>query len=307
MQGVLSGFFVIGAVIAAGFLLAHIGIFDEKTQNVLARLSFYVAMPVLFVTMMADEDISAVLSVDLVASLVSIAVITAVWLLSARTVWKLPLPETITGAFASVYVNSGNLGLPIATYVLDSPTRIVPVLLTQLLFLQPIGLALLDLTTGSEAHFTISAFVSRFVRNPLTIATLVGVLLSVFHVHIPALLAAPLHMVGSMAVPTLLMAFGISLRLGPKPDRASGPLLAWQTFLKLVAMPAVAWAFGRFVMGLGHADLLAVTVMAGLPTAQNVFVVASQYGRGVVMVRDAIFVTTIVSLPTIFVIAALLT
>ncbi|SDB84225.1 hypothetical protein GA0111570_104266 [Raineyella antarctica] len=302
----LSGFFVIGVVVGIGFLLAHLRVFTAQTQNMLARLSFYVAMPVLFVTMMAKEDISALLSTDLVASVVSIVTVSLLWLASVRWVWKLPLPETITGTFASAYVNAGNLGLPIATYVLDSPARVVPVILTQLLFLQPVGLALLDLATGTATRFTVGAFVGRFVRNPLTIATLVGVLLSVFSIRIPTLLATPLGMVGGMAVPTVLLAFGISLRLGPRPDRRTGPVLAWQTFLKLVAMPAVAWAFGAFVLHLAAPDLLAVTLMAGLPTAQNVFVIASQYGRGVVMARDTIFITTVLSVLTIFGIVALL-
>ena len=304
--GVLSGFFVIAVVVAVGYLLAHLGVFTEQTQNMLGTLSFYVAMPVLFVTMLAGEDVTALLSVDLVASLVSIAAIIVVWVVAVRFVWRLPMAETVTGAFASAYVNAGNLGLPIATYVLGSPTRVVPVMLTQLLFLQPLGLALLDLSTGSEAHFTVRAFIGRFFRNPLTIATLIGVLLSVTGTSIPPLLAAPLTMVGAMAVPGILMAFGISLRLGPRPDRAAGPMLGFQVLLKLVAMPLVAWVFGRFVMHLDGTHLLAVTVMAGLPTAQNVFVVATTYGRGVVMARDAIFVSTVLSVLSIFGIAALL-
>lgn len=303
----LAGFFVIGVVVGIGFFLAHVGLFTEQTQYTLGRLSFYVAMPVLFVTMMAEEDVSALLSVDLLASLVSIGVVTLFWLASVRWIWKLSLPETITGAFVSAYVNAGNLGLPIATYVLDSPARVMPVILTQLLFLQPVGLALLDLSTGSTARLSVGSFVHRFVRNPLTIATLLGVLLSVSGLRIPDLVAAPLEMVGAMAVPGVLLAFGISMRLGPRPDRATGPILAWQSVLKLVVMPLVAWLFGAFVLRLGPADLLAVTIMAGLPTAQNVFVIASRYDRGLVMARDAIFVTTVLSIGSIFAIAALLT
>lgn len=306
VSGVLAGFFVIGVVVGIGFFLAHIGLFTEQTQHTLSRLSFYVAMPVLFVTMMAEEDISALLSTDLVASLVSIVTVTLLWLASVRWIWKLSMPETITGAFVVGYVNAGNLGLPIATYVLDTPARVMPVILTQLLFLQPVGLALLDLSTGTSARLSLGAFAHRFVRNPLTIATLLGVLLSVLDVSIPDVVAAPLEMVGGMAVPAVLLAFGISMRLGPRPDRATGPLLAWQTVLKLGVMPLVAWAFGSFVLGLGPADLLAVTVMAGLPTAQNVFVIASRYERGLVMARDAIFVTTLLSIGSILAIAALL-
>lgn len=306
MGGVLAGFFVIAVVVAVGAGLAHVGIFSTQTQTTLSKLSFYVAMPVLFVTMMADEDISAILSGDLTASLVAIFVTSGVWLLSVRLVWKLDVSRTIIGMFTTSYVNAGNLGLPIATFVLDSPTRVVPVMLAQLLVLQPVGLAMLDLATGTEQRFTLLGFVKRFVKNPLTIATFIGVLMSTLSISIPPLLRAPMDMIGAMAVPAVLLAFGISLRLGPKPDKAGGAMLAWQTLLKLALMPLVAWAFGRFVLDLAAADLLAVTVMAGLPTAQNVFVIASRYDRGVVMARDTIFVGTFLSIGSILLISTML-
>ena len=52
--------------------------------------------------------------------------------------------------------------------------------------------------------------------------------------------------------------------------------------------------------------MLGVVIVAALPTAQNIFIHASRYGRAVVLARDTIFVTTLLSVPTLFVIAALL-
>lgn len=76
--------------------------------------------------------------------------------------------------------------------------------------------------------------------------------------------------------------------------------------LKILAQPVLAYLMGRFVFGLdGHA-LFAVVVVAALPTAQNVFVYASAYGRGTVLARDAALVTTLASIPAIGVTAALL-
>lgn len=36
-------------------------------------------------------------------------------------------------------------------------------------------------------------------------------------------------------------------------------------------------------------------VIAALPTAQNIFIYASRYGRGIAVARDVIFVTTVAS------------
>ena len=76
--------------------------------------------------------------------------------------------------------------------------------------------------------------------------------------------------------------------------------------LKLVAMPLAAWALGRFVFGLDGIELYAVTVLAALPTAQNVFVFAQRYETAEVVARDTVFVTTMGSVPVLFAVALLL-
>jgi malonate transporter and related proteins len=47
-------------------------------------------------------------------------------------------------------------------------------------------------------------------------------------------------------------------------------------------------------------------VIAALPTAQNVFTFAMRYDRAVILARDVIFVATLLSVPAIIVITALL-
>ncbi|MGH3331729.1 MAG: AEC family transporter, partial [Nocardioidaceae bacterium] len=113
--------------------------------------------------------------------------------------------------------------------------------------------------------------------------------------------------VAGMAVPAMLIAYGVSLRLGPLPGAGPGAVeIGYITTLKLVVQPLVAYLTARFLLGLGETALLAVTVTAALPTAQNIFVHATRYDRAVLLARDSIFVTTILSVPALVAIAALL-
>jgi predicted permease len=52
--------------------------------------------------------------------------------------------------------------------------------------------------------------------------------------------------------------------------------------------------------------LFASVVLAALPAAQNVYNFASRYEQGVALARDTVLLTTILSVPVLVVVAALL-
>ena len=306
MQGVLQGFATIGAIIALGILLGHLGVLDLASQVMLSRLSFFVASPALMVTVLEDADIANVLSRSLVATAGAVVVTGACYLVAARLLWRKTTGDTVIGLLSSVYVNAGNLGLPIAAYVLGDAALVAPVLLMQLLTMQPAALAVLDNAT-SATGFSWGRTLRRVVTNPLTVASVVGVVLAVTQLRLPSAVQDPLELVGGMAVPAMLIAYGVSLRLGPLPGAgASATEVGLIAVLKLVVQPVVAALIGRFLLGLDGTALLAVTVMAALPTAQNTFVHATRYDRSVTVARDSIFITTVLSVPALFVVAAVL-
>ena len=312
MSGVLAGFATIGLIIGLGFLLAHLKVLDATAQHVLTRTAFYVASPALMVTVLGGTDIHRLLSANLLASLGSVAVTATIAILLARLVWRRDGGETVIATFCAAYVNAGNLGLPIAAYALGDAALIAPMLLAQLLVLQPSGLAVLDGLTHtpspgiSRGRLLLVRLGAPF-RNPLAVASLVGLLLALTGIELPLPINAPLTLVGGMAVPAMLLAYGISLRFGPGLGAGEPPAqITALVALKLVVQPVVAYLLGAYAVGLEGHDLLAVTVIAALPTAQNVFTFAMRYDRGVILARDTIFVATLISVPAIIVITWLL-
>ena len=302
---VLEGFATIGVVIALGALLAQLRILDDGARVALSRLAFFVASPALMITVLADADVHQVLSGHMIATTGAVLVTSVLYVVPARLLWRRDLAETVMGTLCSSYVNAGNLGLPIAAYVLGDAAYVAPTLLLQLLVLQPLALATLDHAT-SERRFSLWRALLRPATNPLTVASVLGLVLALAGLQLPAALQNPLELVGGMAVPSMLVAYGISLRLGPRPGHGTSTTeIGWITVLKLAVQPLTAYALGRFALGLHGTPLLAVTVLAALPTAQNVFVHATRYGRGEVVARDSIFVTTLLSVPAVIAIAAL--
>jgi len=307
VQGVLEGFATIGTIIALGILLAQLRILDVDAQLMLSRLSFFVASPALMVTVLSGADVTNVLSPNLAASAGAVLVTAVLYIVAARLIWRRDLAGTVIGTLSSVYVNAGNLGLPIAAYVLGDAALIAPTLLMQMLVLQPIALAVLDHAISS-AGFSWGRALGQPFRNPLTVGSMIGLALAITGFKLPGAIEDPLELIGGMAVPAMLLAFGVSLRLGPRPgDGSSAGEIGYITALKVLVQPTCAYLIARFALGLDGSGLLAVTVLSALPTAQNIFVHATRYGRAETVARDSIFVTTVLSVPVLFVIAALLT
>ncbi|MCM0621149.1 AEC family transporter [Nocardioides bruguierae] len=301
----LEGFGTVGVVIALGALLAHLGVLDLHGQKVLSTVSFLVATPALLVVTLQGNDVSTVFSAGMIAVAAGVvATIVGSVLVSWRR--KETMGEGVVGVMAATYGNTGNLGLPIATYVLGSAVLVAPTMLFQLILLQPAILTLLD-AARSERRLRVSEVLLRPVRNPITIGAFVGIAMVVLGWSLPGWLGDPVDLIGNLAVPCMLLAYGVSLRLGPLPGRGVAPSVLWgRVGMKLLLQPLVTYLTGHYLLGLDGAELLAVVVLSALPTAQNTFVIATRYGTGQVMARDVIFVSTLLSVPAIALIAWLL-
>ncbi|HET8778980.1 MAG TPA: AEC family transporter, partial [Agromyces sp.] len=203
------------------------------------------------------------------------------------------------------YVNGNNFGIPIAVYMLGDAAFAAPVILLQLLLFAPLALATLGAQV--EGRTSLRAILRSTFANPIIIGSLAGVLVAVTGIELPPIVLEPIELIGHAAVPVMLISYGMSLHgqrlLRPGTGRRDVFLA---TALKLVAMPVVAWALGRFVFGLDGIALYAVTVLAALPTAQNVYNFAQRYETAEVLARDTIFLTTIGSVPVLFAVALLL-
>ena len=291
MGGALLGFATIAAVIGVGALVAHLGVLDLESHQVLSRVAFFIASPALLFTTVSRADVHGVLSRNLAATAAGVLVAAGTYAVVARWRWRRATGDLVIGSLASAYVNAGNLGIPVAAYALGDAAWVAPTLLLQLLVLQPLALAVLDAEVR-RTRPSVLVVLRRPLTNPLTLGTLLGLLFSVTGWQLPALVARPVDLIGAMAVPAMLLAYGVALRLGPGFGGGVPPAeLGLVSGLKLLAQPLATWAAGAVLGVAGHA-LLAVVVCSGLPTAQNIFVHATRYGRATTLARDAILVTT---------------
>ncbi|POX42704.1 hypothetical protein C3486_03795 [Streptomyces sp. Ru73] len=305
MQGVLTGFMVIAVVVGVGYVIGRRAYLGSDGRYVLTRLAFSVATPCLLFTTLAGADLRILLSERLVVTALSTvaaaALFTAVGLLRRWEAGQLTI-----GALCSSYVNAGNLGIPIAVYVLGDASLVAPVLLFQQIIVTPLALTLLDLTRPGEPQSLLRRLTTP-LRNPMALGSLAGVTVAAGGWAVPRPVLEPLTLIGNMSVPAVLLAFGISLCGSGLPARGDHrPAIVLSAVLKTVVQPVTAWALGAAVFHLHGADLLDVVVIAALPAAQNLYTYASQYRVAERLARESVLLSTLLSVPALVAIAALL-
>ncbi|MFV2144309.1 AEC family transporter [Isoptericola sp. G70] len=307
MQGILTGFAIIGVVIAAGYVAGRLRLGGPEAGTTLNRIGFFVASPALLFTVVADADLGALLGAPLLVQAIAGASAAAVFV-AVNLLWlRLRVPEATIGALGAGYVNAGNIGLPVALYVLGDATAVVPVIGLQLLIVSPLVLLLLDSST-SENRVSLGFVLSQPVRNPIILGALAGGAVSLTGARVPDVVFAPLEILGGAAIPMILLAFGMSLH-GSRPLRGQEGRAAVvvAAALKAVVMPAVAFVVARYGFGLDDDAVVSAVTLAALPAAQNIFNYAARFRRGEVLARDTILVTTLASPVVLLVAAALLT
>lgn len=301
----LTGFVVVGVAIAVGWILGRIDLLGEHARPVLARLTFFVLSPFLLFVVLAQADVRMLFSALLPVSAIAALAVILFHALVARVAWRRSIGETVIGALSAGQVNANNIGIPLSLYLLGSAAFPAPVILMQLLVFTPVTMAILDAVTTARTSLWRS--VARVATNPIVLGSVLGTLVSVLGIELPPVVMEPAQLLADACVPILLIAYGISLhgqRVLAPSGRRRDILLA--TTLKLVAMPLIAWAIAEFAFGLPPQDVLIVTVLAALPTAQNVFNYSQRYDVGETISRDTVFLTTIGCVPVLILITLLL-
>lgn len=325
MLGVLSGFGVIAVVIAVGWICARTNVLGSDGQLVLNRMVFFVATPALLLDSLAQRDIRDVLSEIFLVSAGTAVIVALVYVALARELLGRRGPTLVMGAMSASYVNSANLGIPIALYVLGDLAFVAPLMLFQVCLLQPVIIAIMDRLMTAEAASSEGAggsgspsngvagrsgalaALGQSARNPLIISGILGLVLAALPWKLPERALEPIHLIGQASVPGALLVFGMSLYGVRVLERGISPRtdVALVTILKMIVQPLLAWGVGLALGMEGHA-LFTVVVAACLPTAQNVLVVANRYGRGVLLARDSAVTTTVLALPVLIGVAAVL-
>jgi malonate transporter len=281
------------------------GRFGKLPESGLAWMNFfllYVSLPALFFRIMSRTPFAELNNPPFViATTLGTAIAFGLAALTGRVLGRLPNRQATMAGLSGGYGNIGYMGPGLALAVLGAkaavPTALIFCFDSILLFsIVPLAMAL----TGGERRpllSTIAIVAKEIAFHPLIVAAYCGALAAAFHVQLPVAVDGMLQFLQSAAAPVALFALGVTVALRPFgriPWEIPGVIA-----VKLIAHPLIVFAlmtvFGPFTPEWAATAVL----MASLPPALNVFVIARQYDTWVEPASVAVLVGTFVSVVTL--------
>jgi predicted permease len=291
----IGAFVPIWALMLLGFVAGRFRLLGEGADRALGGFVFHLAMPAALFTVLARTRLSFS-GTALGAFAASTVVTMALGFVLSRGFFGRKPGEATVGAMTASYVNSANLGIPVAIQVLGDAAFLTGVLLFQVLVITPLVLTLLD--RDADRRLRPARLASLPLRNPVILGLAAGALCSALGWRPPPAIAGPLTLLGNAAVPAALVALGLSLTVrGPGAAGERTEVLGL-SILKLLVQPLLAYLFGLLAQ-LRPAELLALVVCAALPTAQNAYIFAREYGQADSVARGTVMASTALSMLTL--------
>ncbi len=291
-------------LIALGYVLKKSSFITEGFIGELNRLVYYIALPAMLFGTTTDQNTlpPAFGASAAVYSIAVVAVTVLAILVSARR------PAALRGSFvqASFRANLAYLGLPIVSGALGNQViGIIAVIIAVGVILHTVlsvvTLRILDPTSHQR---NLGSLVLNVVSNPLIIAIVLGLLVSAAGLELPAFLRRSIELVASMSLPVILLIVGFSLSFR-SVGRSIVPA-AGATLLKLLVMPAIAWALSAWVFGTTGDVERTIVLMSAMPTAVVSQTFARQFNANAELASASVSLDTIAALITLPIWIALL-
>ncbi len=262
----------------------------------------YVALPALFFKLISETPVEQLTSwrFVLTTTFTTFFIFLLMFSIAMRRTGGEISESTIQG-LAAAYGNIGYMGPGLALLALG-PAATVPVALifcfenTLHFVVTPTLMAMSGKDKRPKGELA-AEILKKVALHPFIIATFFGVLGAVFEVRPPEPVSRLISYLSNAAAPCALFAMGVSMAL--RPLNRIPVELGFILPIKLIIQPVLVYVLLSWIGNFPPAWIYAAVLMAGLPTATNVFVLAQQYQAWVERASASVFATTLSSVVTV--------
>lgn len=292
------------ALVLAGFVAARARFLPLESIPGLNGFVLYFALPAMmfrfsYTTPLAQMLDASVVGVYLLSALVMVGLL--VWAtFSVRMRWN----NAAFGAFAATFPNNGFMGVPLLAALLGAHNvgPVIVAFVVDIVFTSSLCVALSRLDMGERGAWSAAKQALRgVVVNPAPWGVCLGALSAYGQVAFPEPVMKTLGMLADAASPVALFTIGTVLARAqlqvdhPMPWTDYVPL----ALAKLLLHPLWVWGLGWVVISMGvplsPTAWVTLVLVAALPSASSVSMLAERYGADTGRVARITLVSTVLS------------
>ena len=286
------------AVIVTGCVVGYTGYLSRALSDALIHFAYNIAMPALLIVTIAQEPAHSLINWRFLVAFGGGSLLCFILVFGIMSIYKSRslASRTMYGMTAAM-TNTGFVALPVLRAIYGQravlPAAIATVFVAVVMF--PVAVILLEF--GQRDHHGSRtdpmATAKRILLNPMVISTLIGMLLSILDLRMPAPVTAYLDILADALTPCALFSIGLGLSIdGLRANIGRASLLS---AVKLVIMPLIVYGLSVW-LGLDPLYTIAAVICAAVPTAKTVYILAGEYRSEEVMVASTVSMTTLASI-----------
>jgi len=289
-------------LIFIGFVVARITREPLEALGWMNTFIVYVALPALFFQLLAKTPFEKLTEWGFIlGSVASTYIVFTIMFAGSLLFSGGGIAEATIKALSAAYGNIGYMGPGLALLAFGEEAA-VPV---ALIFcfenivhfaVAPMMMALAG-DDDSTAAQLVTGVIRRIVLHPFIIATAFGVAAAYVGFRPPLPVERLLSYLSAAAAPCALFAMGVTLAL--RPLKRVPVEMAPIAILKLVIHPLLCYVVLSWIGDFSPVWTFSAVLLAALPTATNVFVIAQQYNVWVQRASASILITTCLSVATV--------
>ena len=263
----------------------------------------YIALPALFFNLLSRTPVQDLANWGFVfASTLGTYIAFVLAFCVGIIVTRGKVSEATVQGLSGAYGNIGYMGPGLAIAALG-PEAAVPVAIifcfdnTLHFAMAPFLMALYSRDEKVDWRQTALDVLRKIFTHPFIIATIVGVLAAIIEFRPPQPVQTLLDYLMNAAAPCALFAMGVTIALAPQGRLpvVLAPLVA----IKLIVHPVIVYLLLSWIGDFNPIWVYTAVLLAALPTATNVFVIAQQYETWVARASSMVLVSTMCSVLTV--------
>ena len=282
-------------IIAIGFLIRRRKILSEEGVGLLNKLAYNIGLPSLIFLSITSYSLSDIFNIQII----KVIYLTYAILILLTILINLAVKRSgkTKGAIivSSFRCNMAFVGFPIILAAYGDLALAKASLVAA--FLVPVNIivtmVIFKFYNRREEGIGAGRLLLNFVKDPMIIASISGILFSYLELRIPEIIYNSLDIISGMTVAIALLSIGASFKFVHLKNDFK--MVSYISFNKLILMPVVVFVLSTFVFRVEAIDRNVMVILFATPLAAAAYIMAKELRSNHQLLASALIFTTIIS------------